>query len=137
MHTPVYVVLGVWTVVYLINIILLTYSRTSLHWAKFLHINGLSISFFQIKWYTVRFNRLFVRIANYKPSFWKIWFNMGIVVSLIGQVVAVLLLVTTLVDYFNVSKSTKKQILVPVVIFLFDDSTKKMFYNPKFHLLTE
>jgi hypothetical protein len=111
------ILVGVWSLLGFINAILLACSHTSLYYAKFLHKNGISIGFLQIKWYTVKLNRLFIRIANWKPLFWKNWFNIGVAISLIGQVIATCLLITTLVGYFIFSKPASEQVLVPIVSF--------------------
>jgi hypothetical protein len=98
-----------WTVIYFLNTILLEWSVS---YAKFLSKNGFSIHLFQIKWYTVRCNRLFMKISNWKPL--KIWFNLGVLIGVIGQTASIFLLLYTLFDFFK-AKSATEQILVPVV----------------------
>jgi len=100
-----------WTLIYLLNAFLLEWS---VFYAKFLSKNGLSINLFQFKWYTVRCNRLFMKISNWKPRFLKLWFNLGVIIGVIGQIVSIFLLLYTLFDFFK-AKSTTEQILVPVV----------------------
>lgn len=108
------VLLIFWSSIYLINTFLLEFPLTSALYAKFLSKNGLSINLFQLKWYTVRCNRLFIKISNFKPNFLKIWFNLGVIIGIIGQIGSVFLLCYTLFDSFK-NKPVSEQILVPVV----------------------
>lgn len=105
------VLIILWTFVYLLNAFLLEWSVS---YAKFLSKNGLSINLFQFKWYTVRCNRLFMKISNWKPHFLKVWFNLGVIIGILGQIASMFLLLYTLFDFFK-AKSTAEQILVPVV----------------------
>ncbi len=103
-----------WTFFYFIHTFLIEFKHTSPIYAKFLSKNGLSINIFQIKWYTVRCNRLFMKLANVKPKFLKAWFNCGVLVGVIGQALTIILLSYTLADYFR-QKPATEQILVPVL----------------------
>jgi hypothetical protein len=103
-----------WTAVYLLNTFLLECSFTSAFYAKILSKNGISINVLHIKWYTVRCNRLFIKISSIKPKLLKIWFNFGVIVSIIGQIASIFLLMYTLIDFFRF-KPIKDKILVPVV----------------------
>lgn len=105
---------GFWLTLHLLNLFLIECRFTSALYAKFLSINGLSISTLQLKWFTVRCNRLFIRISSWRPEFFKWWFNFGVVFGLIGQVASIFLLLYTLVDFFR-NKPITQQILVPVV----------------------
>jgi hypothetical protein len=114
-----------WTIIYVINTFLLEFKLTSAIYAKFLSKNGISINLLQIKWYTVRCNRLFIRLSNIKANFLKHWFNFGVLIGLLGQWFSILFLSYTLFTYFRsnnkltASSSSKifneQQILVPVV----------------------
>ena len=113
-----------WTIIYVINTLLLEFKLTSAIYAKFLSKNGLSINLLQIKWYTVRCNRLFIRLSNIKPHFLKHWFNFGVLIGLLGQWFSILFLFYTLLAYFRSNNKTtssssstnyNEQILVPVV----------------------
>jgi hypothetical protein len=117
-----------WTFIYVINTLLLEFKLTSAIYAKFLSKNGLSINLLQIKWYTVRCNRLFIRLSNVKPNFLKHWFNCGVLIGLLGQWFSILFLFYTLFAYFrsnnkstssSSSTSYNEQILVPVVSIIF------------------
>ena len=115
-----FVILLFWSFVYLINTFLIECKFTSALYAKLLSKNGISINILQLKWYTVRCNRLFIKISNWKPNFFKIWFNLGVVIGLVGQFGSILLLMYTLVDFFRY-KPSSEQILVPVVIIKYFD----------------
>lgn len=108
-------IVGFWTALHLLNLFLIECRLTSALYAKFLSINGLSISTLQLKWFTVRCNRLFIRISSWRPEFFKWWFNFGAVFGIIGQVASIFLLLYSLVDFFR-NKPVTQQILVPVVI---------------------
>ena len=115
------IVIGGWSIIYLIHTFLISSSYTSGYYAKILFKSGLSMNILQIKWYTVKLNRYFIRIANYRPSFWRSWFNIGVFVGLIGQILSVFLLIYTLFDFFRIksSNSSQEPVLVPVVCYLF------------------
>ena len=112
------IILIFWSFCYLINTFLLECRVTSAFYAKFLSKNGFSINLFQLKWYTVRCNRLFVKLSNWRPKFWKSWFNVGVFASLLGQLFSIVLLIYTLIDFFKIKQSSQ-QILVPVVSNIF------------------
>lgn len=103
-----------WSVFYSLHSFLIQFSYTSAAYAKLLSTRGLSINIFQFKWYTVKCNRLFIKITNKKPNLLKIWFNLGVLVGIIGQACSLLLLLYTLIDYF-LKKPQSEQILVPVL----------------------
>lgn len=113
-----FIILLFWSFVYLINTFLIECKFTSALYAKLLSKNGISINILQLKWYTVRCNRLFIKISNWKPNFFKIWFNLGVIIGLIGQFGSILLLMYTLIDFFRY-KPSSEQILVPVVIIIY------------------
>lgn len=103
-----------WSILYLINTFLLECTYTSAFYAKFLSKNGLSVNILHLKWYTVRCNRLFIKLSNWRPNFLKHWFNMGVLTGLIGQLLSLALLAYNLVDYFR-NKPMSEQVLVPVL----------------------
>ena len=113
-----FIILLFWSFVYLINTFLIECKFTSALYAKLLSKNGISINILQLKWYTVRCNRLFIKISNWKPNFFKIWFNLGVIIGLVGQFGSILLLMYTLIDFFRY-KPSSEQILVPVVIIIY------------------
>ena len=103
-----------WSVFYSVHSFLIEFRLTSARYAKFLSKNGISINIFQLKWYTVRCNRLFMKLSNMRPKFLMLWFNLGVLVGVVGQFIAILLLCYTLYDYFQ-QKPASEQILVPVL----------------------
>ena len=111
------VILIFWTILYILNTFLIECSLTSARYAKFLSKQGLSITLFQIKWYTVKCNRLFIKMSSWKPKFLMWWFNFGVLFGILGQLGSIFLLSYTLIDFFR-NKPMSEQILVPVVIIL-------------------
>ena len=103
-----------WTILFILNKFLIENRFTSAKYAKFLSKKGFTITTLQIKWYTVKCNRLFIKISNWKPNFQKYWFNIGVVLGVIGQFLSIYLLMYTIYDFFR-PKPISKQILVPVV----------------------
>ncbi|CAF0952100.1 unnamed protein product [Brachionus calyciflorus] len=103
-----------WLTTFILNKILIENRFTSAKYAKFLSKRGLTIDAFQIKWYTVKCNRLFIKLSNFKPNFQKYWFNLGVILGMIGQFLSIILLIYTIYDFFK-PKSISKQILVPVL----------------------
>lgn len=103
-----------WSVFYLIHSFLIEFKYTSIIYAKFLSKNGFTINIFQLKWYTVKCNRLLIRLSSNKPKFLKSWFNFGVIIGVIGQFISLFLLSFTLYDYFQ-PKPANEQILVPVL----------------------
>lgn len=105
-----------WSVFYSIHSCLIDRTYTSARYAKFLSKNGFSVNIFQLKWYTVRCNRSFIKLSNIRPKFLKIWFNCGAFIGIIGQFLACFFLMYTLYDsFFDQKKPLKEQILVPVL----------------------
>lgn len=105
-----------WLLVFIFNKILIDNRFTSAAYAKLLSKNGLRISFLQIKWYTVKCNRIFIKLSNWKSNFLKHWFNTGVIIGLVGQLMSIFFLMYTIVDFFR-PKPLSKQIIVPVVSF--------------------
>ena len=64
-------------------------SRQYLH---FLDKTGLSVSICQLRWYTPVFNRCFLRIGQWRPSFLRLWFTAGVFVALVMMLLSVFLL---------------------------------------------
>ena len=122
------ILLAFWSTIYLIHLVLMEINATvSALYAKFLSKSGLTIQPFQIKWYTVRCNRWFIKLTSGRSStrfhlFIKHWFNLGVLVGILGQFGSVCFLFYTLLRFlrdFSSSSNEKyaqnEQILVPVV----------------------
>ena len=104
-----------WSVLYLLNTFLLECAFTSAIYAKFLSKNGLSVNIFHLKWYTVRCNRLFIKLSNWKPKFLKRWFNLGVIAGVIGQFLSIIVLLYNLFDFFRIKANPSESVLVPVL----------------------
>ena len=88
--------LGVFTV------ILLTYTTIfllkSYNKLNFLQGLGVEVSLFQIKWFTPRFNRFFMKCGNWRRNLLATWYTFGALVSCLMIIPSMLLLVRTLVN---------------------------------------
>ena len=63
------IILIFWSVLYLINTFLLECKLTSASYAKLLSKNGFSVNILHIKWYTVRCNRILMKLSNINYKF--------------------------------------------------------------------
>ena len=63
----------------------------------FLKHFGIEISLFQIKWFTARFNRFFLKCGNWHRKFIVVWFSIGSVFSVLLIIPSMLLLVRTFI----------------------------------------
>ena len=117
-----------WFIIYIVHSFLLECSFTSALYAKILSKNNISINIFQIKWYTVRCNRLFIRISNWRPIFLKTWFNIGVFFCLIGQILSLAILMYTLYDSIIDKSKPSQKMLVPVLPGVNLPSDEKIFY---------
>lgn len=124
MNQTIFIVLVFWSTVYLIHSLLLNLKQTSLKYAKFLHKTGFSINLFQIKWFTVKLNRLFIKLStNINENFLKVWFNIGVVIGILGQLLSVMLLIYNIIEFLsrifvleeNRVDSNDEQLLVPII----------------------
>ena len=88
-----------------------TVSRRYLH---FLHYSGLSVSIGQIRWYTTYFNRVLLRVGQWKPGWLQTWFTWGVYFGILAMFGAVGVLGMTLVNAVK-QKPAEKQVLTPVV----------------------
>ncbi|XP_050309200.1 membrane-bound transcription factor site-2 protease [Anthonomus grandis grandis] len=68
---------------------------------KLLEGLGLELSFFTIQWKTKAFNRLIIKWGNTKPYFWKLWFQLGTVVTLSFLPVALFILFKSMFGLFG------------------------------------
>ena len=87
-------------------------SRQYLH---FLDKTGLSVSICQLRWYTPVFNRCFLRIGQWRPSFLKLWFTAGVFVALVMMLLSVFLLCLLVYNTLR-QEPVEQQVLTPVVI---------------------
>ncbi|CAF1047392.1 unnamed protein product [Adineta ricciae] len=88
-----------WFVVFLCNHLLLRFRVTRRPYLRFLRLFGCHISLCNIMFYTTAFNRLFYRIGSKNARLWKIWFTLGIIVTVIIAVCACATLVFLPIRY--------------------------------------
>lgn len=106
--------LGTWASIYLLDAFLKTNSTVSRHYLHFLHYSGLSISIGQIRWYTTCFNRLLLRVGQWKPHWLQAWFTWGVYFGTLAMFGAVGVLGMTLINAAK-QKPAEKQVLTPVM----------------------
>lgn len=121
-------IISFWFVIYIVHSFLLECTLTSATYAKILSQNNMSINIFQLKWYTVKCNRLFIRLSNWRPNFLKAWFNIGVICGLIGQILSVFVLMYTLYDSVAKKTNPNEKVLVPVLPGVNLPSDQKIFY---------
>jgi len=84
------------------TIILLSYTTIfllkSYNKLGFLQGLGVEVSLFQIKWFTPRFNRFFMKCGNWRRNLLTCWYTLGALVSCLLILPSMLLLVRTLVN---------------------------------------
>ena len=100
-------------------------SRRYLH---FLHYSGLSVSIGQIRWYTTYFNRLLLRVGQWKPGWLQTWFTWGVYFGILAMFGAVGVLGMTLVNAVK-QKPAEKQVLTPVVRIVKNINKQQHFCN--------
>lgn len=92
------------------------YRKYSRRYKEFLENNGISLSLCQVRWYTTRFNRSFVKLGQFHPYLLHMWFSVGILVGVLLMVASVVILCLTLFKAF--AKDSPEQVLTPVVSFI-------------------
>ncbi|XP_014787252.1 membrane-bound transcription factor site-2 protease [Octopus bimaculoides] len=112
--TWIALLLGFWSSLYLIDAFFKSYHLTALHYLRLLEETGISISIGQLRWYTTCFNRLFLRLGQFKPLFMHMWFSFGVAFGLISMVIS--LFVLTLMVFNTLSQQpVDQQVLTPVM----------------------
>ncbi|KAH1020211.1 hypothetical protein HUJ04_009918 [Dendroctonus ponderosae] len=76
---------------------------------------GLKISYFSINWKTKALNRLIIKWGNTKPLFWRTWFDIGIISSLLFFPITLYLLVVNILDLFLSSSTTAQPLITPII----------------------
>lgn len=89
------------------------YRKYSRRYKEFLENNGISLSICQVRWYTTRYNRSFVRFGQIHPYLLHVWFSVGVLVGVLLMVASVVILCLTLYKAF--AKDAPEQVLTPVV----------------------
>ena len=65
---------------------------------NFLHGLGVEVGLFQIKWFTPRFNRFFMKCGNWRRNLLTTWYTLGALISCLLILPSMMLLVRTLVS---------------------------------------
>ncbi|XP_031569993.1 membrane-bound transcription factor site-2 protease-like [Actinia tenebrosa] len=111
--SSLYLVIFFWILVFIINALLKNYRRYSRRYEELLEENGISLLPCQIRWYTTRFNRWFIKLGKFHSYFLHIWFTIGTWVGVFMMFVSVGVLSLTLYKAFT--KEAPEQILTPVM----------------------
>ncbi|KAK0183441.1 hypothetical protein PV327_001483 [Microctonus hyperodae] len=114
-----------------------TIFRTCSHYPYiyFLENTGLEIKLFCIKWYTTAFNRTIVRWTIDKSKFWTMWFNIGVIISIILLPIASFMIIRMTIMILS-STQSKEQIgnewtLEPMI-----PGVNVPFSDIKYHIIT-
>ncbi|CAG5125872.1 unnamed protein product [Candidula unifasciata] len=112
--TWVALLLGFWSSLYLIDAFLKSKKASARPYLSFLDKTGLCISICQFRWYTCIFNRIFLRIGQWRPRFMRIWFTLGVFFSLLAMLVSIFLLSLLVLNTIRQSP-VEHQVLTPVM----------------------
>lgn len=93
--------------------ILQNYRKYSIRYRDFLENNGVTLSICQVRWYTTRFNRSFVKFVQVQPYMLHLWFSFGVFVGALLMISSVVILCLTLYKAFT--QNAPDQVLTPVV----------------------
>ena len=88
---------------------------SSRQYLRFLDKTGLSVSICQLRWYSPVFNRCFLRVGQWRPSFLRLWFTAGVFVALVTMLLSVFLLCLLVYNTLR-QEPVEQQVLTPVVI---------------------
>ena len=80
----------------------------------FLGRTGINVSAGQVRWYTTYMNRLFIRLAQWRPRFWKFWFTFGVLFGLLAMPLSIFLLALLVINTLG-RRPVDQQVLTPVV----------------------
>lgn len=112
--TAVALLLGFWSLLYLLDSFFKSHQRLSVPYFRVLHSTGLSVYIAQLRWYTTYFNRSFVRIGSSKAQILKTWFTLGVMFGMIAMVVSMLLLSMVIINTLR-QQPVEQQVLTPVM----------------------
>ncbi|XP_071801549.1 membrane-bound transcription factor site-2 protease-like isoform X2 [Asterias amurensis] len=111
--TWIAILLGFWSSLYLVDTFIKSSKRCGQQYVEAQERYGIQVSIGQVRWYTTCFNRLFLRLGQWKPRLIQMWFRMGAFVGVLLMFASVGLLVSTLVEAS--SKESPEQVLTPVM----------------------
>lgn len=112
--TAIALVLGFWSILYLLDSFLKTHKSLSVPYFRILHSTGLSVCVAQLRWYTTYFNRSFVRFSSSRSQLLKTWFTLGVLFGIIAMVVSMLLLLMVIINTL-MQQPVEQQVLTPVM----------------------
>ncbi|KAK2550231.1 Membrane-bound transcription factor site-2 protease [Acropora cervicornis] len=111
--SSIILILGFWTFVFICNALLKNYRKYSIRYRDFLENNGVTLSICQVRWYTTRFNRSFVKFVQVQPYMLHLWFSFGVFVGALLMISSIVILCLTLYKAFT--QNAPDQVLTPVM----------------------
>ena len=87
-----------WSSLYLFHSWLRSSDRFAFRYLSLLDRLGLSLHVGQLRWYTARFNRIFIRLAQCRSRWWNVWFGAGAICGVLLSVASVAILTSVLYD---------------------------------------
>jgi len=112
--TVIAIVLGFWSSLYLIDAFLKSKKSVARSYLSFLDKTGLSVSICQFRWHTTAFNRLFLRIGQWRPRFLRLWFTVGVAFSLLSMLASIFILSLLVINTVR-QDPVEQQLLTPVM----------------------
>ena len=87
-----------WSSIYLSHTWLRSSNRYAFRYMSLLERLGVSLHAGQVRWYTTRLNRIFIRLAQCRSRAWNAWFGVGAVFGVALSAVSFVVLITVLYD---------------------------------------
>ncbi|XP_005109480.1 membrane-bound transcription factor site-2 protease [Aplysia californica] len=113
--TWIALVLGFWSSLYLLDVFLKQSKKAiARRYLSFLDKSGLSVSVCQLRWYSPIFNRVFLRLGQWRPRFLRTWFTLGVIFSLLSMLVSIFILSLLVINTVRQSP-VEHQVLTPVM----------------------
>ena len=108
-------VVGVfWLFLFVIDNLLRRYRPWKSSYLQRLEDWGVTLSFAHVRWYTTRFNKLFLLVGTTSKRACRCWFGLGALIGVLLMVLSVLVLCLTLYQAFTAPEGTQ-QVLTPVM----------------------
>ena len=87
-----------WSSLYLLHARLRSSSRFAFPYYSCMDSVGLSLHVGQIRWYTTRLNRFFIRLAQCRSRLWNAWFGLGAICGIVLSFVSMVVLASVLYE---------------------------------------
>lgn len=88
----------------------------------FLKNTGLEVQILRIKWFTTAFNRKIIKWGMDRSKFWTVWFNTGVIVSVIILPIATIAILRMTFNIWtngpSIDNTNSESLLEPMVIII-------------------